>query len=195
MSSLRFYKNNPSALGMQVELICLACITNMGLNYGDVHINPKVSKNFVGNLLDVVPSNLQRGFSQLYLPENSRFEDINALYVEYDHRSNTTHMVPMQVTIDGHHKDSEALFYDKWAKWKSKFSRYHLTSTFVWIVETEIYWAEIMAQTRQTRETTQVITPNYKQAVIPLVNVYEPLGKELARLRFSVGFSILFLWI
>jgi hypothetical protein len=110
-----------------VELICLACIADMGLNYGDVHIKSKVPVNFVGNLdslLDIIPSDPPLGFFQLYLPENSRFEDIDGVYIEYDHQLNTVHVVPMQVTINARHKDSETLFYNKWAKWKSKFSEH-----------------------------------------------------------------------
>ena len=169
-----------------MELICLACITDMGLNYGGVHIEPKVPVIFMNNLdslLDIIPSTPQRDFCQLYLPMNSRFEDIDAAYIEYDHRSNTVHVVPMQITINGRHKDSEALFYNKWAKWKSKFSQYKLISTFAWIVATEIYWAKIVERTRQTRQTTEVITPEHMLAVIPLVNVHEPLAKELERVR------------
>ena len=78
--------------------------------------------NFVANfnsLLDVIPSNPQPGFSQLYLPENSRFEDIDALFIEYNHQLNMVHVVPMQVTINVCHKDSEALFYNKWVMWQS----------------------------------------------------------------------------
>ena len=57
---LRFYENNPSALWMQVELICR--ITDMGLNSGDVHIKSKIPMNFIGNLnnlLVITPSNPQ----------------------------------------------------------------------------------------------------------------------------------------
>jgi len=44
----------------------------------------------LNSLLDMIP-NPQRGFFQLYLPENPRFEDIDGAYIEYDHRSNTVH--------------------------------------------------------------------------------------------------------
>jgi hypothetical protein len=176
ISTLRFYKNNPSALGIQVELICLSCIADMGLNFGDIHIKSQIPVKFAGNLdslLDMIPSKLRRGFSQLYLLENPRFEDIGALHVEYDHQSNMVHVVPMRVTINSRHKDSEALFYNKWSKWESKFSEYKLTSTFAWIVETEILWQKITTQTK----------PKHMQAVIPLVNVHEALAKELAWIR------------
>ena len=185
-NTLRFYKNNPSALGIHVELICLACIADMGLDYGDIHIKPKIPTNFVGNLinlLDIIPSDPQQGFSQLYLPENPRFEDLDAVYIEYDDKSDTVHVVPMQVTINARHKDSEAFFYNKWDKWKSKFSEHELTSTFGWIVETGMDWSHMIEETRKTRQTTHVIQPAHKQAFIPLEKVHEPLAKELARVR------------
>ena len=60
---------------------------------------------------------------------------------------------------------------------------YEITSTFVWIVESDIHWAKIMEQTRQTRQSMQVITPEHKQVVIPLLNVHVPLAKELTQIR------------
>ena len=158
----------------------------MGVNHGDIHIKSKIPVRFVGNLdslLDIIPSDPPPGFFQLYVPENPRFEDIDGVYVEYNHKSDTVHVIPMQVTINARHKDSETLFYNKWAKWKSKFFKHKLTSTFAWIVETEIFWEEVKQTTRETRQVTQVITPNHMSASIPLVKVHLPLANELARIR------------
>jgi len=43
--------------------------------------------------------------------------------------------VSIQVTINKHHKNLELLFYQKWDKWKAKFSEYTLDTTFMWIME------------------------------------------------------------
>jgi len=185
INTLEIYKDNPSALGFQVELICLSCIADMGLTYGKVNIKPVTPTWFAGNLDDLIgqiPAALEPGFSRLYFPLNPRFEDIDAAYVTYNAESNTLTVVAIQITISKNHKDSESLFYQKWDKWKQRFGRYNLNTTFLWIVENETSWKTVMMKQIKTRNNLYEM-PEHGRAYITALKLYEPLGRELDRIR------------
>jgi len=184
ISTLHLYKDNPSALGFQVELICLSFIADVGIDYGGVTIRPMTPTWFPGDLddlLEIIPIAIE-SFSRLYFPLKYQFQDIDAAYVEYDADSNTLTVIPIQVTISKRHKDSEAPFYHKWSKWVKKFSHYNLTTTFLWIIENDLSWRTIKEQNMKTRNTLYEM-PQHKQASITALKLHEPLGKELVRIR------------
>jgi len=157
----------------------------MGLTYGKVNIKPVTPTWFAGNLDDLIgqiPAALEPGFSRLYFPLNPRFEDIDAAYVTYNAESNTLTVVAIQITISKNHKDSESLFYQKWDKWKQRFGRYNLNTTFLWIVENETSWKTVMMKQIKTRNNLYEM-PEHGRAYITALKLYEPLGRELDRIR------------
>jgi len=185
ISNLHLYKDRPSALGFLVELTCLSCIADFGLNFGDIHLKSTAPIIFYGNLEDLrnqIPSNLSMDFSAFYIPHNPQFEDIDALYFQYKHQSNVATVIPIQVTISKRHTDSEWFFYKSWDSWKTRFHNYTLTTTFVWIVENKISWDKVDAITLATRQSTLRL-PDHHRAAIPVGNLHQGLGTKLAEIR------------
>jgi hypothetical protein len=184
IDSLLIFKDNPSTLGFQVEKVCLGCIVDIGLNYAGKHMGPKVPTWFRGNKLDdlfnAIPSSDPSG---LYLPLNPQFEDLDALALEYDKKTNTLHVIPIQVMISKRHKDSEALFYHKWKKWESRFPGIKLCSTFIWIVEDTKSTTAIKGEVGNTRTTKQTKSRDHVQVYLSAEDVHKPLGEALKRIR------------
>jgi len=184
IESLRLFKDNPSTLGFQVEKICLACIADIGLNYNGKHMGPKVPTWFRGNklddLLNAVPSPDPSG---LYLPLNSQFEDLDGLALEYDKKTKTLHIVPIQVAIGKKHKDTEALFYNKWKKWELRFPGIKLYSTFIWIVEVTKSTTTTKGEVRDSRTMKQAKSQDHVQVYLSAEDVHKPLGEALKLLR------------
>jgi hypothetical protein len=93
-------------------------------------------------------------------------------------------IVPIQISINPFHKDSEACFYAGWQQWVKHFEDYTLSSTFVRIVEHDCSSKIIDEHLRALRDGTQLIAPQYEQMYITMGDVYGPLGERLqARAR------------
>ena len=156
-------------------------MSSLGFNYGDLHWNSVKSQIFTGDILDALG---EISPQTLYIPDQWNYKDINALYLAIDEKKKTMLIVPIQISINPCHKDSETLFYADWAKWKNKFHGYTLSSTFVWIVEHKCSWNIVEEQLRSLRGGTQVIAPQHKQMHVMVSDVYKPLGERLeARYR------------
>jgi hypothetical protein len=143
-------------------------------------MGPEVPTWFRGNKLDdllnaIPPSDP----SELYLPLNPQFEDFDAIALEYDKKTNTLHVIPIQVTISKRHKDSEALFYHKWKKWESRFPGIKLHSTFIWIVEDTKSTTTIKGEVRNTRQRSRLSC----ETMFSAEDVHKPLGEALKRIR------------
>src|SRR5260370_40162565 len=82
---------------------------------------------------------------------------------------NTLHVIPIKVMISKKHKDSEALFYNKW---ESRFPGIKLYSTFIWIVEVT---KSTKGEVRDTRTTKQVESRDHVQVYLSAEDVQKPL--------------------
>ena len=183
LRSFSLFKGNPSVLGSMVEQSCLSAISSFGFNQGTVHWKPTPSTLFEGDLIHRLPP---RGndCSIFFVPDDPYYKDIDALYLRVNHKpTKTVLVVPIQITIAKRHKDSEMLFYLNWARWQAFYDSYAMTTTFVWIVEDQQSWEEVMAKFRKTRSTLHMIMPQHQQAYVPVQEVYCPLGETLARIR------------
>jgi hypothetical protein len=180
-NSLDLFEDNPVVVGFIVEQTCLSVLSSIGFNHGDLHWNSVKSKIFSGGILYAISL---AASETLYIPDRWDYKDIDALYVSVDRRKKTVLIVPIQITINPFHKDSEALFYADWEQWVKRFEGYTLSSTFVWIVEHNPSWKIVEEQLRSLRGGTQLITPQHKQMYVTAGDLYEPLGERLeARYR------------
>jgi len=121
--------------------------------------------------------------STLFIPDNSRSKDIDALYLKVNDRIKSAWVVPIQITINSKHKDSEAGFYTRWDQWEAHFEGYQLSTVFVWIVEDQNSWEEMEAQYLETRNRLRIVMPAHKHVAMPIMDVYKPLGEMVARCR------------
>ena len=184
IDSLHTFKDNPSTLGYQVEKICLACIASIGLNYDGKSTKPQAPIWFRGRNLDALLDAISpTDPSGLYLPSHPQFEDIDALILEYNHTAKTLNVIPIQVTINKKHKDSETLFYNKWKKLALKFPGITLTSTFIWITELTKSSKTITEEVRETRTMLQMKKQTHQQVFLAAEDVHKPLAEALERIR------------
>ena|SRR5258708_3351906 len=116
--------------------VSLAALERSGLASAD----PKLGHRLEKECFDVFPdfSKLinSTDSTRLYLPTKFNFSDIDAALVRLDRKMGEGFVYPIQVTIAGSHKDSEAHFYSaQWDLWKTTFTRngFEVSSTFVWI--------------------------------------------------------------
>src|SRR6266487_3612077 len=171
LNSIRWFTGHPGALGSMVEQSCLSALSSYGLNYGTIHWKSAscTTTIFRGDLIHSLPA-LNRDFSMLFIPDNSYFKNIDALYLRVTNKpTKTAFVVPMQITIakEGKHKDSEKLFYLDWARWQAHFDGYTMSTIFVWIVEDSRSWEQVDANFRKTKSGLHMTMPQHEQAVIP----------------------------
>jgi hypothetical protein len=162
-----------------VEQTCLSAMSSIGFNYGDLHWNSVKSEIISGGILDALDEISLATSETLYIPDRWNYKDIDALYLSVDKRKKTALIVPIQISINPSHKDSETLFYADWARWKNCFQGYTLSSTFVWIVEHKRSRNIVEEQLRSLRGGAQVIAPQHKQMHVPVSDVYKRLGEQL----------------
>lgn len=181
LSSLDAFEDNPVVVGFIVEQTCLSVISSIGFDFGDLHWNSVKSKIFSGDILDAIPLATSE---TLYIPDRWNFKDIDALYLSINNEQKTAFIVPIQISINLFHKDSETRFYAGWQSWVKRFEGYALSSTFVWIVEHERSWKIVEEQLRPLRSGVQLIAPHYKQMHVAAGDLYKLLGERLeARYR------------
>jgi len=185
-NSLDFFEDNPIVVGFIVEQTCLSVISSIGFNHGDLHWNCVKSKIFSGDITSAISLATSE---TLYIPDRWNYKAIDALYLSVDNKKKTALIVPIQISINLYHKDSEALFYANWERWVERLKDYTLSSTFVWIVEHKRSWKIVKQQLRSLRGGTQLIAPQYKQMYVTVGDLYGPLGERLEaryrRLRYS----------
>jgi hypothetical protein len=180
-NSLDLFEDNPVVVGFIVEQTCLSILSSIGFNHGDLHWNSVKPKIISGDILYAIPLVTSE---TLYIPDRWDYKNIDALYLSVDKGKKTALIVPIQISINLSHKDSEALFYSDWEQWKKHFEGYALSSTFVWIVEHERSWRIVEEQLRSLRSGMQLIAPWHKQMHVTAGDLYEPLGERLeARYR------------
>jgi len=179
-NSLEFFEDNPAVVGFIVEQTCLSVLSSMGFRHGGLQWNPVKSKIFTGNILDSISPAASK---TLFIPDRWNYKDIDALYLSVD-KKKTALIVPIQISINPFHKDSEALFYVEWDRWAKRFEGYTLSSTFLWIVEHKRSFKIVEEQLRSLRSGTRSIAPQHKQIFVTAGDVYKPLGERLeARYR------------
>jgi len=190
-NTLDAFEDNPVVVGFIVEQTCLSAMSSLGLNIRDLHWNPLKPKIFSGDLLYAISLETSQA---LYIPDQWNYKDIDALYVYIDKKTKTILIVPIQISINPLHKDSEACFYAGWQRWMKHFEGYTLSSTFLWIVEHDRSWKIVDEQLRAIRGTTQLIAPQHKQMHVTVGDVYPPLGERLEararRMRRQSGRSL-----
>ena len=172
-NSLDVFEGNPVVVGFIVEQTCLSVLSSIGFNHEDLHWNSVKPKIFSGDVLYTISVEASE---TLYIPDRWDYKDIDAFYVSVDKRKKTVLMVvPIQITINPFHKDSEAFFYADWEQWVKRFQGSTLSSTFVWIVEHKPSWKIVEEQLRSLRGGAQLITPQHKQMYVTAGDLYEPL--------------------
>jgi hypothetical protein len=191
LNSLDVFEDNPVMVGFIVEQTCLSAISSSGFNVRDLHWNPLKPKIFSGDILRAIPLETSE---TLYIPNQRNYKDIDALYLSINKKQKTVLVVPIQISINLFHKDSEACFYAGWRQWVKHFEDYTLSSTFVWIVEHHRSWRIVDEQLRVLRGGTQLIAPQYKQMYVTVGDVYGFLGERLQarahHLRVQSGRSL-----
>jgi hypothetical protein len=183
---LNFFEDNPVVVEFIVKQTCLSAMSSIGFNYGDLHWNSVKSEIFSGDILDTLDETSLTASEMLYIPDRWNYKDIDAIYLSVDKRKKTMLIVPIQISINPSHKDSETLFYADWAKWKNCFQGYTLSSTFVWIVEHKHSWNIVEEQLRSLQGGTQVVAPQHKRMHVTVSDVYKPLGERLEARRQNV---------
>jgi hypothetical protein len=108
--SLHTFKDNPSVIGFLVEQACLSAISRTGFHYGGIDWKSFPATIFQDDLIQAIPSVDCEIF---FIPENSFFKDISALYLKVNVEEQTALVVPIQITAAKTHKDSEAAFYSQ----------------------------------------------------------------------------------
>lgn len=162
LNSLDAFEDNPVVVRFIVEQTCLSAISSHGFNVRDLHWNPLKPKIFSGDILRAISLETSE---TLYIPDQWNYKDIDALYLYIDEKRKTVLIVPIQISINPFHKDSEACFYAGWQQWVKHFGDYTLSSTFVWIVEHDRSWKIIDEHLRALRDGTQLIAPQVRTNV------------------------------
>lgn len=180
LNALDAFEDNPVVVGFIVEQTCLSAISSHGFNIRRLHWKPLKPKIFDGDILDAISLEASQA---LYIPDRWNYKDIDALYLCIDKQKKTVLIVPIQISINPLHKDSEACFYADWERWVKRFKGYTLSSTFVWIVEHDRSWKIVDEQSRDLRGGMQSIVPLHEQMHVTVVDVYRPLGERLAQAR------------
>jgi len=90
-------------------------------------------------------------------------------------------VIPIQVTINKRHKDTETLFYNKWMKLVLKFPGIKLNSTFIWITELTKSSKTITEKVQQTRTTLQTKKHMHQRVCVAAEDVHKPLAEALKR--------------
>jgi hypothetical protein len=178
------FRSNRSVVGSMIERSCLSYLSRFGVNHGELHFKPGLCKTYgpASLFLHLPPS---EDCSTLFIPDNPRNEDIDAIHVRVSNENKTVYAIPIQITIRHRrkHSDSERGFYSRWSDWENHFQGYSLISKFLWIVETEDLVKEMDAQYRTTRSGIHVTMPAHERVVLPIEKLYKPLGEVLSSCR------------
>jgi len=187
LNSLNAFEGNPCVVGFIVEQTCLSAISSLGFGHGDFHWKPAQIRIFEGNILESI--NLEDS-STLFIPQGWNYKDIDAIYVRVNKSEMTAEVVPIQVTMNDRHGDSEMRFFARWSNWESFFVGYKLTSTFVWIVRDRRSRENIEEHLRSLRSGERVVAPKHMRVYITAREVFEPLGQRLETLSKSRALTV-----
>ncbi|KAI9443719.1 hypothetical protein F5148DRAFT_1255992 [Russula earlei] len=185
LNSLDFSEGHPAMVGFIVEQTCLSAISSLGFKHTGIQWDPAETTIFEGDLLQALPR--QTSTSKFFVPADPNYKNIDALYYEVDTTAKTVFVAPIQITVNPKHKDSEALFYSEWGRWKTFFVGYTLSSTFVWILEHAHSRRVIEQQSKALRSGSRVIIPEHEQIFVTVTELYAPLGRQLTGFRKTSG--------
>jgi hypothetical protein len=134
---LHTFKDNFFVVRFLVEQACLSTISRTSFHHGGIDWESFPATIFEGDPIYVIPPWDHKIF---FIPKNTFFKDINALYLKVDVEKKTVLVVSIQITIAKTHKDLKAAFYSQWSNWLECFGGYQVKTTVVWVVENEQSW-------------------------------------------------------
>jgi hypothetical protein len=180
LNSLDSHVSNPSVVGFTVEQACISAITERGFHHGGLNWERPATVVYHGDIFITLPTATSETF---FVPANPNFKNIDAVFIRLNTAKKEVLVVPIQITINKKHKDSEALFYYDWSRWKKHYEEYTISSVFVWVVEHKRSWSVIEEKLRATKRGPRLVTPEHTRNVITVGELYAPLGRRLEVVR------------
>jgi hypothetical protein len=115
-------------IGFLVEQLCLSTISNRGLSVDKKHYKPGQTLVFK----DSIPSfEISKNGTTFYVPFAFNFPALDGLILEVN--GGDVDMLPIQITVSKHHKNSTIRFLANWRNRKRHFEGTNLCLKFVWI--------------------------------------------------------------
>ncbi|KAF8448386.1 hypothetical protein BDZ91DRAFT_803139 [Kalaharituber pfeilii] len=148
-----------------------------------------------------LPENMEK-FPILHIPRAWNYGSIDAIIFslvvdEGNCAKRSLQVIPVQITINNRHADSEFAFFTKWNKFRSnvigdaEFDEIEIV--FLWIVEDPSTFPrkdELVAeQAKQTRNGRYTF-PRYRREVRSIRQVSEKVGNKLSLARTGAGNTI-----
>ncbi|KAF8534357.1 hypothetical protein BDD12DRAFT_896092 [Trichophaea hybrida] len=183
------YVGSNSLVGFFVEQVILSRIEREGITMDGIKIPGMKSVAF--RTLPKGPENTD-GSPVLYIPDAYNYKAIDGVIISANivNDLKVLEIMPMQITINQHHEDSEKSFFEGWDDFVVKIlsaSDYDdLKITFLWIVEDSEMFPqedEIVAASTLTTGNGSYSTPRYERKVRNFKYVSEMVGHKLRMAR------------
>jgi len=186
---VEYVGGNSSVLGFFVEQVILSRIEKEGMTMDGIKIPGMKSVGF--RTLPKVPENTG-GSPVLYIPDAYNYKAIDGVIISAKivNDLKVLEIMPIQITINQYHEDSEKSFFEGWDDFVVKIlggSDYDdLKITFLWIVEDSETFPrqdEIVAANTLTTRNSSYSTPSYERKVRSVKYVSEMVGHKLRLAR------------
>ncbi|KAF8541845.1 hypothetical protein BDD12DRAFT_979387 [Trichophaea hybrida] len=186
---IEYVGGNSSVLGFFVEQVVLSRIEKEGMTMDGIKIPGMKSVGF--RTLPKGPENTD-GSPVLYIPDTYNYKAIDGVIISAKivNDLKVLEIMPMQITINQHHEDSEKSFFEGWDDFVVKIlgaSDYDdLKITFLWIVEDSETFPredEFVAANTLTTRNGSYSTPSYERKVRSVKYVSEMVGHKLRMAR------------
>ena len=190
---VEYVGGNSSVLGFFVEQVLLSYIEKEGMILDGIKIPGMASAAF--RILPQIPQNAAES-PVLYVPDAYNYKAIDGLIMSVDITDGrrVLEIMPLQITINNNHEDSEAAFFEGWDRFSVKAlgenSFNDLKIVFLWIVEDSAIFprkdAAVAARTITTRNGTYS-SPSYVRKVRSVKYISETVGQKLSLARERGG--------
>lgn len=181
-SSLDLHRKNPSTLKFIVEQIILSSIIAHGFTIDGTVYRDIQQKSIINFPTTSSPFILPGYRPVMYIPEKWNVSYIDGILVHRNDSEKTAVVVPIQVTIAGRCRESNASFYSTWNEWESQLGLegYKVRHYFLWVGKKE-QAAKLVARATQTLGARVVlINPEYEIVHKTVASVDSRLGQKLA---------------
>lgn len=167
IEAMRLLINNPSVVGYFLENAILRSIVTTGIPCLGI-FGPMPQFVFEGFLsYDLTHERA------LYSPKSFNFPSIDAILLRLSPADKKAELMPMQITIQKSHRNSEGQFFKNWDFWIRYLHGYELSVTFLWITGDGTFKkTSTKGKLRKTRDGSErVVWPDYDSLYIPLEEV------------------------
>jgi hypothetical protein len=180
--SVQMAGDNSVLLGFLIEQMLLSWVSGNGCPSAGQEFNIPPTKTIPVQMFNGDYPEPTYDPLVLYVPTKFNFKAIDALLVHRDTAKKIATIVPIQITLQENHSDSEAGFFNHWAAWSALFPGDTVNAKFLWIKET-LRAIDKITEVEAKYRASRLVYPAYCRIFKTVADISPELGEKLQQAR------------